>query len=233
MDVTCIVATKNAARFLEAALQSIAAQPGIAVEVIVVDAASTDGSREIARSSGARLVDQEGKGLASAWNTGIRLAAAPIIAFLDSDDLWVADRLAARLAGLEASGASVSIGRVRHFVEGGGPPPAGFEHLFGEDAERPAPIPGAMLVRRPVFDEIGFFDPEFALAADADWLGRTIRAGVAATEFGSLVLLKRLHGANLTARTDLVRDELLAALRRKLAGDRNRSTPVSPGEGRA
>jgi glycosyltransferase involved in cell wall biosynthesis len=226
MDVTCIIATKNAARFLGAALESIAKQPGVDPDVVVVDGASTDSTREIARSFGARVVDEESAGLANAWNTGIRVAATPLIAFLDSDDLWVADTLARRIADLETSGAAVSFGRVRHFVDSGSQPPPEFARLLRSDAELLAPIPGTMLVYRAVFDEIGAFNPDFALAADVDWLGRMMRAEIATTKFDGLVLLKRLHGENLTSRPDRVHDELLAALRRKLQGSRNRSAIV-------
>jgi len=229
MDVTCIIATKNAEKHLPEALQSIRAQPGVEVDVIVVDGASTDRTREIAQSYGARVAKEDGPGLSHAWNTGIRLAKAPLIGFLDSDDIWVADTLADRVRTLEAAAAAVSIGRVRHFLDQADPSPGGFKRILQAGIEQLAPIPGAMLVRRSVFDEIGAFDPRYVLAADVDWLGRLINAAVATMEFARLVLLKRLHSANLTGQIDLVHRDLLAALRQKLVNDRRtRASKVPP-----
>lgn len=229
MDVTCIVATKNAERYLPEALHSIRAQPGVEVDVIVVDGASTDRTLEIAQSFGARVAKEDGPGLSHAWNTGIRLAKAPLIGFLDSDDIWVADTLADRVRALEAAAAAVSIGRVRHFLDQADPSPGGFKRILQADIEQLAPIPGAMLVRRSVFDEIGMFDPRYVLAADVDWLGRLINAEVATMEFARLVLLKRLHSTNLTVDVDLVHRDLLAALRQKLVNDRKmRASNVPP-----
>lgn len=235
MDVTCIIATKNAEKHLPEALQSIRAQPGVEVDVIVVDGASTDRTREIAQSYGARVAKEDGPGLSHAWNTGIRLAKAPLIGFLDSDDIWVADTLADRVRTLEAAAAAVSIGRVRHFLDQADPSPGGFKRILQAGIEQLAPIPGAMLVRRSVFDAVGGFDPEFALAADTDWLGRLIGANIAMTKFDRLVLLKRLHRGNLTGQLDRVHQELLAALRRKLVNDRRsgRSAPIPPRQGGA
>jgi glycosyltransferase involved in cell wall biosynthesis len=223
LQVTCVVATKNAERYLAAALGSIRSQPGVKAEIIVVDGGSTDRTREIASSFQVRFVDQEGAGLACAWNTGIKLASFPLIAFLDSDDLWVPETLAARIEDLRLSGGAVSVARARYFLEDGVVVAPGFTRDLLDESGRVAPIPGTMLVRSEVFASIGLFDAAYALGADGDWFGRLVDANIGIRVFDRVVLHKRIHGSNLTRDIDRVQSELLLALRMKIA--RRRAAP--------
>jgi glycosyltransferase involved in cell wall biosynthesis len=224
MQVTCIVATKNAEKFLSASLNSIRAQPEVDVEIIVVDGGSTDRTREIASSFQVRMVDQEGAGLACAWNTGIKLASSSLIAFLDSDDLWAPETLAARVEDLRLSGAAVSVGRVRYFLDDDTIVSPGFTRGLLQERGGIAPIPGAMLIHSAVFSDIGLFDPAYALGADTDWLGRLVDAKINTRVFDQIVLHKRVHGKNLTRDIDRVQSELLLALRMKIARGRVNSS---------
>jgi glycosyltransferase involved in cell wall biosynthesis len=222
-DVTTIVAVKNGERFLKDALESIRAQPNVAVELIVVDGASADRSREIAEAFGAKILNQVSGGLADAWNAGIMEASAPYIAFLDSDDRWIPDTLAARILQLERHPSfGLSIGRVRHALETGVSLPGGSmrDHLL---QDRLAPIPGTMLFRRPVFDSVGLFDPTYEISSDADWIARSIGLGVSSCDFDKLVLLKRVHSENLTRRVTPTQQDLLSLLRRKIGRSRKPS----------
>jgi glycosyltransferase involved in cell wall biosynthesis len=227
MEVTYIVATKNAERFVAASLGSIRAQSGVESEIIVVDGRSNDRTREIASSFDVRVVDQEGTGLANAWNTGIKLASSPLIAFLDSDDLLVPETLAARVEDLHLSGAAVSMGRVRYFLESGTVVAPGFTRALLQEAGQIAPIPGAMLVRSKIFASIGLFDAAYALGADTDWFGRLVDANISIRIFDRVVLHKRIHGENLTRNIDRVQSELLLALRVKIARGRAESSDHS------
>lgn len=90
--VSVVVPVYNVEGYLERCLASVRAQTLEDIEVIAVNDGSTDGSREVlARCAEAdpriRIVDKENGGLSSARNAGIRAATAPIVCFLDSDDL--------------------------------------------------------------------------------------------------------------------------------------------------
>ncbi len=223
MDVSVIVATLDAARFLPAALASVRAQRDVSLDLIVVDAHSTDGTPEIARAFGARLVVQEGLGLAAAWNTGIAEARAPLIAFLDSDDQWVENTMAERIQTVRSAPVPrMSVGRVRHFLEPGTAMPRSLDPgLFM--TERLAPIPGTLIVPMKIFSEVGSFDPNYELAHDSDWIGRAIATGHHPDPVDRLVLLKRVHGGNRSRRADENTRELLRTLRSKMA--KSRLTP--------
>jgi hypothetical protein len=79
-----------------------------------VDAmASTDGGAAIVHALGARVIPQQGRGLADARNQGIRASTHPWGAFCDADDRWAPDALQVRLRCLTgAPGARAVVGRV-------------------------------------------------------------------------------------------------------------------------
>jgi len=94
--VSVVVPTWNRKERLEEAIASILAQTYEDYEIVVVDDGSTDGTREwIERHPNPRLVylRQENRGSSSARNAGIRAARGELIAFLDSDDLWLPRKL--------------------------------------------------------------------------------------------------------------------------------------------
>lgn len=82
-----VIPTKNEAHQLGDCLDTLARQayPRDRVEVVVVDARSTDGTREVARRHGALVVDDEGIGAADARNRGIAAATGDVVAFTDAD----------------------------------------------------------------------------------------------------------------------------------------------------
>ena len=81
--VTVIVPTRNVARWLESCLSAInACEPH---EVIVVDGLSTDGTQDIARAHGARVLSDEGRGVAAARAMGAEAATTRYVAVIDAD----------------------------------------------------------------------------------------------------------------------------------------------------
>jgi glycosyltransferase involved in cell wall biosynthesis len=216
-EVAVIVAVKNSAAFLADALKSIRGQPGPSIDLIVVDGGSTDGSLAIATSFDARILRETAPGLANAWNTGVTKSTAPFVAFLDSDDVWVADTLGRRITALGAAPrAGLAFGRVKHFICEGRQLSPGLKREILLN-ERYSPIPGTMLIRRDVFMRIGHFDSNYALSADTDWIARATTTGIVMQPIDLLVLIKRLHLNNLTMQVDRAQHELLAILRRKIA----------------
>src|SRR5262245_7589054 len=96
LPISVVIPTYNAAAFLAEALESVRAQTRVPAEVIVVDNGSTDASAELAEAAGARVLRLERPGVSRARNAGIRAATQQWIAFLDADDLWQPDKLAAQ-----------------------------------------------------------------------------------------------------------------------------------------
>jgi glycosyltransferase involved in cell wall biosynthesis len=213
-----IVATKNSARFLDQALASVVRQKGVSIDLIVVDANSSDQTVEIAAAYGARVIKQSTGGLGKAWNLGVAAAKAPVIGFLDSDDRWTPSTLKSRLELLHRKPKSLlSHGMVRFFLEPGSPFPTGMrQDLF--EGEFLSPLPGTLLIRREAFLTIGPFDETYAIASDVDWIGRAVSAGHPPSPVGLVVLEKRIHESNLSLSGEANSAELLRCLRTKIRG---------------
>jgi len=88
--ISVIVPCFNGEAYLQSAIESVLGQTYPHVELIVVDDASTDSSRDIARRYGDRLtlIEQDHRGLAATRNHGIKVSHGRFIAFLDCDDYW-------------------------------------------------------------------------------------------------------------------------------------------------
>ena len=100
-----VLPTYNRAELIERAIQSALDQTTPPAEVVVVDDGSSDdtATRVAAFGDSVRYLQQPNRGVAAARNHGVREAAAPWIAFLDSDDHWAADHLERIAAAIEAT----------------------------------------------------------------------------------------------------------------------------------
>ncbi len=217
--VSVVIPTYNYAHFVTGAVESALAQTYTDREVIVVDDGSTDDTRDrLAPFEGRiRYIHQENRGLSAARNAGIRAARGPLIAFLDSDDLWHPEKLAvqaryierhpgvALLASDHLDMHTSEIDRVdwprvdeTRAIEA---------HAVSFDELVVGSRFGAcgVVARRWCFDEVGLFDETLRSAEDVDmWIRIASRFPVAKMEFPLWVY--RHHGASMhraTARMEL------------------------------
>lgn len=97
MRVSVVIPTWNRKDRLEEAVASVLAQTYADYEIVVVDDGSTDGTREWIRGrypeDRLRYLYQENRGSSAARNAGIGAARGDLLAFLDSDDLWLPRKL--------------------------------------------------------------------------------------------------------------------------------------------
>lgn len=111
-QVSVVIPAYNRERSVRAAVDSALAQQGVAVEVIVVDDGSQDGTAGVVEAIDdprVSLVRQSNGGVSAARNTGIRNARGEWVAFLDSDDVWLPQKLGRQLERMaEAPGCMAS-----------------------------------------------------------------------------------------------------------------------------
>lgn len=201
--VTVAVPSLDQGRFLEQALESIFAQ-GVAVEVFVADAGSTDGSREILERWSPRLLgwrSHADEGQAAAINEGIARGTAPFVCWLNSDDWWIEGGLARLLAALDANPqAPFAYGRV---LDHDGRFRRNWEVWpFREWLMAQFCIvaqPGT-LVRREAWEAEGGVDESLHMAMDYDLWWRLYRRFGTPAFVDSPVAVNRIHGETKTNR---------------------------------
>ncbi|MEU1124257.1 glycosyltransferase, partial [Streptomyces sp. NPDC005899] len=117
--LSVVVPVHNVEDYLEECLASLAGQSLDALEVVLVDDGSTDGSGRIAEHFAARddrfrCVRQDNAGLSAARNTGVAhtTPGVPYLAFADSDDVVVHDAYARMIGSLESTGSDLATGNV-------------------------------------------------------------------------------------------------------------------------
>ncbi|HLU61141.1 MAG TPA: glycosyltransferase family 2 protein [Gammaproteobacteria bacterium] len=113
-DASVIMPAWNAAADIEESIRSVMAQTHHALELIVVDDASTDGTREVVErlqkeDARIRLVcNPVNYGVSLARNHGMEHARGRYLMFLDSDDLWEPEKAAVQIAFMRSTGCIVS-----------------------------------------------------------------------------------------------------------------------------
>ena len=176
--VSIIIPSYNYERFVGEAIESALRQTHTAVEVIVVDDGSTDGSRAVITSFGTRIkkVFQENLGLPSARNSGIRTAGGEYLLFLDADDWLLPGAAADLLQGFSLfPEAGVVFGNATLTDEDGrelGRHSAGTGGVSYQDLLCGNPIlVSEALVRKSILASSGLFNPDLRQCEDYDlWL---------------------------------------------------------------
>ena len=95
--VSVIIPAYNRDRYLAEAIESVLAQTYPAIELIVVDDGSSDRTAEVAQRYALTYHFQPNGGISAARNAGIALATGEFLAFLDSDDIWMLDKLSKQM----------------------------------------------------------------------------------------------------------------------------------------
>jgi glycosyltransferase involved in cell wall biosynthesis len=234
--VSVVMVCRDGLPFLEEALASAARQSMTRWELLFFDNGSTDGSREVARGRMPADVEPErwriegtaqSIPLGEARNRCVALARAPVIAFLDADDVWEDDKLAAQLERLDATGAGLVFSDAS-VVDARGTPLGRFFERWppARDRVHEALLRGnfipqsTVMVRRDVIESVGGFDPALHTASDYDLWLRVSRA--ARIEHIERPLARwRVHAANLTGDFRLAYGENVRILRGLL----ERATP--------
>ena len=223
--VSVIVPVYNGERYLTSTLQSVVAQDYRPIEILVIDDGSDDRSAEIARGfPEVRYFHQSNQGVSVARNLGIENAQGELIAFLDADDTWLPAKLTFQVRYLlDHPEAGFVFARQRIFLEPGLVKPAWLkDELLADDCI--GYIPSTLVAWKSVFNQVGRFDPEFALAEDADWFFRAKDAGIRFGVVPEVLLHKRVHGFNLSYRTAANQPLLFKAIRASVERQRKGNT---------
>jgi glycosyltransferase involved in cell wall biosynthesis len=121
LGYSVVIPTYNRCGLLAEAIDSVLLQDYPAIEIIVVDDGSSDATAPMIAQKypGARYFHQANQGPAAARNRGIAESTGDVVAFLDSDDVWLENKIALELLLLQRfPEADMLAGNARAFVEG-------------------------------------------------------------------------------------------------------------------
>jgi glycosyltransferase involved in cell wall biosynthesis len=200
--VSVIVAVRDGERHLGRCLEALLAQswPRERLEILVVDDASTDRTRERASAFPVRVLAlPTAGGPYAARNAGIRAAGGEILAFTDSDCAPAKDWVERACAAFDAEGADLVAGHVRFALLPGAGASGVVDALTNLDqqrsvAERGVAKTGNLFATRRVFAAIGPFS-ERRSGGDVEWTARASGAGFALVYAPDAVVEKTARGA--------------------------------------
>ena len=179
MNVSVIIPTYNRKNLLKRALHSVSSQTFVPHEIIVVDDGSSDGTKDwvLERFPYVRYIYQDNSGVSSARNAGIKEAKGSWIAFLDSDDEWMSNKLEQQKRVINSFQEAwlchtdeiwirngVRVNQMKKHQKYGG-------DVFENCLDICRISPSSVLIKKEVFEMVGLFDESLKVCEDYDlWL---------------------------------------------------------------
>ena len=179
MKISVIIPTFNRKKTLGRAIQSVFNQSLWPFEVLIIDDGSNDGTKEWVKENfqDIKFIYQNNRGVSSARNKGIKYASGDWIAFLDSDDEWLPNKLYEQVKAIELNPEinffhtneiwirnGVRVNQMKKHKKYGG-------YIFEKCLDICRVSPSSSLIKKEIFDDIGMFDESLRVCEDYDlWL---------------------------------------------------------------
>ncbi len=220
MKISIITITYNSAKTVQRALESVQSQTYKDIEHVIVDGASTDGTKELieayAKQHGnVRWISEKDKGIYNAINKGIALATGDVIGFLHSDDmLYSADSIEQIAAAFADPKIDVVYGDLQYcsgekVIRRWRSNPFSPSSLkFGWMPPHPT-----VYVRREVYEQVGEYDEWFHISADYDMMLRIFKSGYQSQYIPEVLVRMETGGAsnkNTRARLSKTQEDYIA-----------------------
>lgn len=203
MKISIITITFNSAATLPRALESVQSQTYKDIEHVLVDGASTDGTRELIEAyakkhKNVRWISEPDEGIYNAINKGIKMAMGDVIGFLHSDDVFASTEVIAQIASaLDTTNADVVYGDLQYCSNGK------VIRRWKSNAFDPRslkygwmPPHPTVYVRREVYEQVGKYDEWFRISADYDMMIRIFQAGYRTHYIPSVLVCMETGGAS-------------------------------------
>ena len=188
MKISVIIPTYNRKKTLARAIQSVINQSLSSFEILIIDDGSNDGSEEWVKENfqNIKYIYQNNRGVSSARNIGIENANGDWVAFLDSDDEWLPNKLHEQVKAIDSNPEvkffhtneiwirnGVRVNQMKKHKKYGG-------YIFEKCLDICRVSPSSVLIQKEVFDNIGVFDESLRVCEDYDlWLRITSKYPVA------------------------------------------------------
>jgi glycosyltransferase involved in cell wall biosynthesis len=177
--ISVIIPTYNRGWIIKEAIDSVLAQDYVNFELIVVDDGSTDDTHDILNSyqKNFLVLRQNNKGVSAARNRGFAAASGRFIAFLDSDDIWLPQKLSQQVDFFQSNPDALICqteeiwirNNVRVNPKKRHKKPSGM--IFEPSLSLCLVSPSAVMIKKNLFEEVGLFDETLPACEDYDlWL---------------------------------------------------------------
>ena len=179
MKISVIIPTFNRKKTLARAIQSVISQSLSPYEILIIDDGSNDGTKEWVKENfqNIKYIYQNNHGVSSARNVGIENAYGDWVAFLDSDDEWLPNKLYKQVKAIASNPEvkffhtneiwirnGVRVNQMKKHKKYGG-------YIFEKCLDICRVSPSSVLIKKEVLDNIGVFDESLRVCEDYDlWL---------------------------------------------------------------
>src|SRR3954451_2465598 len=214
--VSVVIPCYNYARFLPASVESALAQPGVDVDVLIVDDASTDGSGDLAEALAAdhpRIRvhrSPTNRGNIATYNYGLAQVEGEYVFLLSADDMLTPGALSRAVRLMEAN-PSVGFTYGWSIAFSGDPPPPARqrtrswlvwkgEDWLADNCRRGTNVivSSDAVVRRSVLEQVGGYREDLPHSGDHEWWMRAAQVADVGMVTGVDQLYYRLHGENMS-----------------------------------
>ena len=211
MLVSVIIPTYNRSKYIADAIQSVLNQTYKDIELIVIDDGSTDNTKNVLQlyieKKVVKYIYQKNAGPAAARNRGIKASRGELIAFLDSDDLWLTDKLEKQVAIMKKHHKAGLVYTNSKYVDANGVRilyrfPTSLElpcgKIFKEIILGEAPLgTSSILVRKECFEEVGLYREDLFWGEDREMHAR-ISMKYDILGINEILCIVRRHSENIS-----------------------------------
>jgi glycosyltransferase involved in cell wall biosynthesis len=177
--ISVIIPTYNRCWILKEAIDSVLSQEYTDFEIIVVDDGSNDATAALLSAYGDQIktIYQGNSGVSAARNAGILMAKGKYVAFLDSDDMWLPEKLSCQVDFFQSHTEAVICQTDEIWIRNGvrvnpknrHKKPSGM--IFEPSLQLCLVSPSAVMIKKSLFDAVGLFNEAFPACEDYDlWL---------------------------------------------------------------
>lgn len=208
--ISVLLPTYIRAGFLRECITSVLDQSFSDYELVIIDDGSTDHTKDILKEFCGRFkyIYQPNSGISAARNRCLAESSAPLVSFIDSDDVWCKDKLALQYAFLEDHPEKdIVFSDYENFLDGAD---LTSENLRRELNFHSKKLMASALIKRSLFERFGNFAVDLKTGEDSEWVMRIALHGVdTGCCIDSLGYYRRLHSSNsILSKTTTTKDVL-------------------------
>jgi len=190
MLVSVVIPAYNSEKYIDKAINSVLNQTYQDFEIIIIDDGSVDNTRQIIENtndSRIKYIYQENSGPAAARNNGIKNASGEYIAFLDSDDVWLPEKLEKQIKILKKE-SDICLVFTAFVMQDEGKEKKEIYRFKTYKNEKlvknlllnpmaTVPYPSTVMIKKSYLDMVGYFDTELYTSEDWDlWMRLATKA---------------------------------------------------------